>query len=63
MGCPETHKLVRCELCEIYFYPGINRPCKNDAECNSHFQKWLESDPEIQALHKEYLNGGRNDGK
>lgn len=58
MGCPETHKLVVCQLCGIHYYPGINKPCKSEAACNNHFKRWLETEPEVQRLHKDFLNEG-----
>ena len=63
MGCPETHKLVRCQLCDIHYYPGITKPCKSEAACNNHFQRWMETEPEVQRLHQEFLNGRADNGK
>jgi len=55
MGCPDTHDLVRNQLCELHYFPGLTRNCKYEATCNKHFQRWLKTEPEVQRLHKEFL--------
>lgn len=50
MNCPDTHVDVRNQLCGLHYYPG---KCEN--VCNRHFKRWLETEPEVQKLHDEYL--------
>lgn len=50
MKCPKTHPDVVCQLCGLHYYPS-----KCETACNNHFKRWLEKEPEVQRLHKQWL--------
>lgn len=45
--CPKTAPEITGQLCEIYYPYGATR-------CKRHFERWLETEPEVQKLHKEW---------
>lgn len=55
MGCPETHERVRNQLCWLHYCPSSTRGCQFERTCNKHFARWLATEPEVQRLHKEYM--------
>lgn len=46
--CPKTHDLIICELCGLWYPAG-------GARCRNQFKRWLKTEPEVQRLHREYL--------
>lgn len=52
--CPKTAPEIIDQLCGTHYYPGIGKTCAMSVTCNNHFKRWMETEPEVQRIHKEW---------
>lgn len=50
MNCPDTHADVKNQLCGLHYYSG---KCENP--CKRHFERWINTEPEVRRLHRQYM--------
>ena len=56
MSCPNTASEIINQLCGLHYLPGTSgKCCKYHNICNKHFERWLETEPEVQKIHEEWM--------